>query len=83
VLVIQLLVKPIPDVVPNVAGSGIVFEVLHPLVEDLAVPFRHGNAFGRCRDSVPQRLYVVDLFVHRQIVKTGWWQRYRFRHGAR
>lgn len=42
-----------------------------PLLEDLAVPLGHGNAFRVSSDPVPQRAHVVDPLVDRQVVESG------------
>jgi hypothetical protein len=83
VLVIQLPAKAFLDHIPAVARIGIGFEVSQPFVEDFAVPFRDRNAFGRGRDSVPERLQVIDLLVDLQIVEAGRWQRHKLGHEAR
>ena len=68
---IQLPAKSFLDHIPVVAGVGVVLEILDPLVEDLAMPFRDRNRLRTCRDSVPQRLQIVNLLVDRQVVETG------------
>jgi hypothetical protein len=77
-LAVQLLAKPFLDDIPAVAGFGIGLEIFQSLVEDFAVPFRDGNRLGSCRDTVSQRLQIVDLLVDRRCVETGRRQRHRF-----
>jgi hypothetical protein len=56
--------------VSGVTGVGIGFKFLRPLVDDFAVLVRDRNRLRRGRDSVPQRLQVVDLLFDRKVVKS-------------
>jgi hypothetical protein len=63
VTAIELLAEAFLNSLPAVTSLWVGLEVLQALVEDFAVPIGNGNRLRSCRDSVPQRLQVVDLLV--------------------
>jgi hypothetical protein len=81
-LAAELLAKTFLDDVPVVAGVRIDVELLHALVDDLAVPVGNREGLRRGRDSVPQRLQVIDFFVDRQVIETRRREWNGFRHGS-
>jgi hypothetical protein len=80
VAVVEFLAEAILDSLPVIAGVGIGFEIPQPLVDDFSMPVRYRNRLGRRRDSVPQRLQVVDLFVDRQVIESRRGKRDRSGH---
>ena len=54
VAAVKFLAESFLDDIPTVAHVRIGFEILQSLVDDLAVPIRHGDRLGRGRDSVPE-----------------------------
>ena len=81
-VVVELLPEAFLDDVPVVAGVRIDVELPYALVDDLAVPARNRDRLRRCRDSVPQRLQVVDFLVDRQVIEARRREWNGFRHGT-
>ena len=68
---VELLTEPFLHDIPGVTGAGSGFEIVQSISQDFPVPVGNRNRLWGGRNSVPQRLQVVDLLVDRQLVETG------------